>query len=147
MLARDAVLNPPGRLEWTVPLGAEGPAALAVAVAAAEAAAAAGGGRRRVPRFFIRISDGVSTNYSEPFDIRLPYTYSAGEGSAALCSSPAMCDAITRQLHAAPRTMRGAAVPCADLSMHACAPHCRMHVQAPGAAATAWRRHRVSGAL
>ncbi len=79
VLARDAALNPPGRLDWVVPLSADGPAALAAAVAAADAAAAAGGGRRRVPRFFISISDGVSTNYSEPFDIRLPYTYVAGE--------------------------------------------------------------------
>ncbi|KAG2452608.1 hypothetical protein HYH02_002845 [Chlamydomonas schloesseri] len=85
VLARDAALNPPGRLDWTLPLRADGPAALAAAVAAAEAAAAAGGGRRRVPRFFIRISDGVSTNYSEPFDIRPPYTYATGAWGSCDC--------------------------------------------------------------
>ncbi|KAG2446050.1 hypothetical protein HXX76_000652 [Chlamydomonas incerta] len=85
VLARDAALNPPGRLDWMVPLGADGPAALAAAVAAAEAAAAAGDGRRRVPRFFIRISDGASTNYSEPFDIRLAYTYSTSAWSGCDC--------------------------------------------------------------
>ncbi len=62
----------PGELEVHVPLASDLAAAVRVAGLAAREAG------RRQPRFFLRLSDGVTTNYSEPFDISPSVVFKTG---------------------------------------------------------------------
>lgn len=59
---------------WRLPTAAEAPA-LAAAVAAVTNTSAG----PRFARFFVRFRDGVTTNYSEPFDVQAPYQYNIGK--------------------------------------------------------------------
>ncbi|EFJ43984.1 hypothetical protein VOLCADRAFT_95837 [Volvox carteri f. nagariensis] len=73
----------PGALDVQVPRPAEDPKVwywVTVAMAANERAG------RRVPRFFLRFSDGLTTNYSEPFDMTPGVQYVVGNWSECECS-------------------------------------------------------------
>ncbi|KXZ45525.1 hypothetical protein GPECTOR_53g111 [Gonium pectorale] len=116
VLAANAALSPANGLSWRVPTGAESPA-----LAAAVAAAGSASDGRRLPRFFLRITDGLSANYSEPFDIQPPFTYVAGPWSACNCASPASPQQ-TRSLTCVNTTTAGSAPP--DLSPPVTGPFC-----------------------
>ncbi|GLC60709.1 hypothetical protein PLESTB_001660900 [Pleodorina starrii] len=75
----------PGELDVYVPRAFED-AGLAAAVAVAESHKQQLWGRR-LPRFFLRLRDDVSTNYSEPFDISPGVEYAPGNWSGCNCSA------------------------------------------------------------
>ncbi|GIL87895.1 hypothetical protein Vretifemale_15941 [Volvox reticuliferus] len=74
----------PGVLDVYVPLPSEDPK-LAYAVAISSIINAQFG--RRLPRFFLRFSDGITTNYSEPFDISPGFEYVTGNWSECDCGA------------------------------------------------------------
>ncbi|GIL87893.1 hypothetical protein Vretifemale_15933, partial [Volvox reticuliferus] len=74
----------PGVLDVYVPLPSEDPK-LAYAVAISSIINAQFG--RRLPRFFLRFSDGITTNYSEPFDISPGIEYVTGNWSECDCGA------------------------------------------------------------
>ncbi|GIM01490.1 hypothetical protein Vretimale_6287 [Volvox reticuliferus] len=74
----------PGVLDVYVPLPSEDPK-LAYAVAISSIINAQFG--RRLPRFFLRFSDGITTNYSEPFDISPGVEYVTGNWSECDCGA------------------------------------------------------------
>ncbi|GIL67805.1 hypothetical protein Vafri_21080 [Volvox africanus] len=74
----------PGILDVDVPLLSEDPR-LAFAVTISSLINAQFG--RRLPRFFLRFSDGITTNYSEPFDISPGVEYVTGNWSQCDCGA------------------------------------------------------------
>ncbi|GFR45710.1 hypothetical protein Agub_g7119, partial [Astrephomene gubernaculifera] len=85
-----------GQYDWRVPLPSEVSSLAAALATAANGTTVNGGnatngggaaGVRRVARFFLRISDGVTTNYSEPFDIQPPFNYVTGNWSTCDCTT------------------------------------------------------------
>ncbi|GIL67802.1 hypothetical protein Vafri_21078 [Volvox africanus] len=74
----------PGILDVDVPLLSEDPR-LAFAVTISSLINAQFG--RHLPRFFLRFSDGITTNYSEPFDISPGVEYVTGNWSQCDCGA------------------------------------------------------------
>eukprot|EP00798_Chlamydomonas_sp_ICE-L_P027886 gene27886-12003_t len=75
LAARAVPVSPPGQLAWRVPLPEENPALSALVATSPQK-----------PSFFLRISDGLTTNYSEPFSIQAPYAYVTATSPPAIPS-------------------------------------------------------------
>ncbi|KAG2422805.1 hypothetical protein HXX76_015752 [Chlamydomonas incerta] len=94
-----------GRLDVRLPLPAQAPAALLAALAAAAAPGGAGG------RFFVRLSDGLTANYSEPFDIAPAASYTTTDDAWTECDcAAAPAPAQRRNLSCTPHPRAPAAL-------------------------------------